>query len=88
MLSLSRRGDCRASAEWLLCVRHAVLDFQADAGMHQAAGVNSADLLPGEGSEEGEGALLTPLLQLYAVQVVLVRVAAAKVQNALPQLHV
>lgn len=44
-----------------------------------------ADLLSGEGSEERELALLPPLLQLVAIQVVLVGPPAAKEQNTLSQ---
>lgn len=44
-------------------------------------------LLPGERSKQGKATLISPLLQLWAIQVVLVRAAAPKVEHTLPKLQ-
>jgi uncharacterized membrane protein YeiH len=63
------------------------LQLPSKSELYASACTAGTDLLPGESSKQGEATLISPLLQLWAIQVVLVRAAATKVQHTLPKLQ-
>ncbi len=66
---------------------HATVQLAVPTESYGSACTAGTDLLPGESSKEGKATLISPLLQLWAIQVVLVRAAAPKVQHTLPKLQ-